>query len=215
MSPQTPFDPLDIERTSLHIIDSEVPEPRPFEGQQWNIVRRMIHASADFELLHLVRFHPQALQAGLQALHSGCTIFTDTNMCLAGITRTRMQRLHCCAQCLIDTEHCAQHAKESGLTRAAAAVDLLQHRLAGNIYVLGNAPTALQRLLQLTSQGCNPPALVVGMPVGFVEASESKAELLAQEQIPYILIQGRKGGSALAAACLNALAEIALAEAKV
>jgi precorrin-8X/cobalt-precorrin-8 methylmutase len=206
------FDPLDIERKSLQIIDSEVPEPRPFSGAKWSIVRRMIHACADFELLSLVRFHELAIPAGLNALRSGCKIFTDTNMCLAGITKARMQRLGCEALCLISGHDCAQRAADLGLTRAAAAVHMLQNRLAGNIYVLGNAPTALQQLLRLVEYGCKPPALVIGMPVGFVGAQESKQILMEQELMPYITVQGRKGGSPLAAACLNALAELALEE---
>ncbi|MFO8032529.1 MAG: precorrin-8X methylmutase [Desulfohalobiaceae bacterium] len=212
MPSQPDFDPLDIERKSLQIIDSEVPEPRPFSGAQWSVVRRMIHASADFELLKLVSFHELAIPAGLMALRSGCRIFTDTNMCLAGITKARIQRMGCDALCLISGQDCAQKASSLGITRAAAAVHMLQNRLAGNIYVLGNAPTALQQLLRLVEYGCQPPALVIGMPVGFVGAQESKQALMQQELMPYITVQGRKGGSPLAAACLNALAELALEE---
>ncbi|MFP4393358.1 MAG: precorrin-8X methylmutase [Desulfohalobiaceae bacterium] len=207
---QPAFDPKDIERRSLQIIDSEVPEPRPYSGAQWSVVRRMIHASADFELLNLVRFHELAIPAGLKALRSGCKIFTDTNMCLSGITTSRLQHLGCETLCLISGQDCAQRAAELHLTRAAAAVHMLQRRLAGNIYVLGNAPTALRQLLLLLEHGCQPPALVIGMPVGFVDARESKQALLEQELMPYITVQGRKGGSPMAAACLNALAELAL-----
>lgn len=214
MPPQPGFDPLDIEHESLRIIDSEIPAPRPFTGVQWHVVRRMIHASADYELLDLVHFHPRALPQGVAALRHGCKIFTDTNMCLAGITSARMQRLGCEVLCLISSQDCAQKAKELNLTRAAAAVELLQDRLEHNIYVLGNAPTALKQLWQLINQDCPPPALIIGMPVGFVEADKSKELLLAQDHVPYITVRGRKGGSPLAAACLNALAELALEKKK-
>ncbi|MEF2144363.1 MAG: precorrin-8X methylmutase [Desulfovibrionaceae bacterium] len=202
--------PLEIENKSLGIIDSEVPLPRPFEGVEWEVVRRMIHTTADFEMLDLVRFHPQAVVSGLAAMRSGAVIVTDTEMARMGIPVRRMEPLGCTVHCLMNDPRVAEQAKSRGLTRARVAVDRAVEELAPNIWVIGNAPTALIRLLELAEQGHARPALVVGMPVGFVNAAESKDMLLAQDRLPYVSVQGRKGGSALAACVINALAEVVL-----
>lgn len=204
--------PYEIEERSFEIIDSEVPEPRPFEGAQWEIVRRMIHTSADFEMLSLVKFHPSAVDAGIKALLDGCIVVTDTNMARAGITSGRMDRLGCRVECFMKDERVRQIASDQGITRAHAAVDLACPHLDGGIYVVGNAPTALMRLLDYVKEKRCSPSLIVGMPVGFVNAAESKDALMMQEDVPYITIKGRKGGSALAAAVVNQLAVIALRE---
>lgn len=201
----------DIEQESMRIIDSEVPPPRPFDDAQWPVVRRMIHASADFELLDLVRFHPQAVAAGLEALGRGCPVITDTRMVQAGLSSRLYAPLGCAVHCLISDPETLERSRLTGTTRAAAAVDVAARRFSKALWVVGNAPTALLRILELVSAQAVIPALVVGMPVGFVQAAESKQALLESEQIPFILVQGRKGGSALAAAALNALAEKALA----
>jgi len=202
--------PEEIERLSFSIIDREVPKPRPFEGDEWKVVRRMIHSTADFELLELVRFHPEAIQKGLEAIKKGCLIVTDTEMARSGIGRGRLRRWGCKIECLIGDERVRKEAEVKGTSRASAAVDLVSERINGGIYVIGNAPTALMRLLGLIEGGMCVPALVVGIPVGFVNASESKERLIAQTKVPYITVKGRKGGSALAASVVNALAEIAL-----
>lgn len=202
--------PDEIEQLSFSIIDEEVPEPRPFEGDEWSVVRRMIHTTADFELLSLVRFHPQAIKKGLEAIRKGCLIITDTEMARVGIGKRRLERWGCKVECLIAEEGVAIRAEAEGVTRAAVAVDLVWERINGGIYVIGNAPTALMRVLDLIESNSCLPALVVGMPVGFVNASESKDRLMAQTRVAYITLKGRKGGSALAASVINALAEIAL-----
>ncbi|MBU1002238.1 MAG: precorrin-8X methylmutase [Proteobacteria bacterium] len=204
--------PMDIENESLRIIESEVPEPRPFQGIEWQIVRRMIHTCADFELLDLVRFHPLAVAAGRQALAAGCRIFTDTEMARCAIPLRRMAPLGCTVTCLMNDPEVAARAKREGITRALAAVDKAARDMDGAIVVIGNAPTALLRLLELSRLGKARPALVVGMPVGFVNAAESKALLAAQQTLPYITIQGRKGGSPLAGCVINALAQSLLTE---
>jgi len=209
---RNPIAPGDIEARSFEIIESEVPEPRPYQGGQWSVVRRMIHASADFDLLRLVRFHPEALSSGLQALTRGCTILTDTQMTRAGITSGRMERLGCSVNCHLSDPDVVELAGRQNLTRTAAAVRKGLDRLDGAVYVLGNAPTALFELLSQTEATGRRPALIVGMPVGFVGAAESKQALAARTDLPCITLQGRKGGSALAAACVNGLAELALAE---
>ena len=202
--------PEDIERASFAIIDSEVPEPRPFSGIRWEIARRLIHTSADFEMPSLLRFHPDAVDAGLAALRKGATIVTDTFMCLKGIPRRRLEPLGCRAVCFMEDAAVAERAKREGTTRASMAVDVAAAQDGPLIFAVGNAPTALLRLMELMGAGAVRPELVVAMPVGFVNAAESKELLMQSPGAPYIALQGRKGGSALAAACLNALAEAAL-----
>ncbi len=201
--------PEEIEAESLRIIDSEVPEPRLFDGKKWQVVRRMIHTTADFELLNLVRFHEKAVSSGIKALKNGATIVTDTEMAKRGIPIRRLEPLGCTVRCLINDERVVNRAKAEEITRAKAAVDVAVSEIKPEIYVVGNAPTALIRLVEHFDNGDVSPALVVGMPVGFVNAAESKALLMSRD-IPYIAIEGRKGGSALAASVVNALAILAV-----
>ena len=207
---QGPVEPGAIEKKSFAIIDSEVPEPRPFSGNEWLIVRRMIHTSADFEMLSLVKFHPDAVRKGIQALLGGCLIITDTEMARMGITSRRMESLGCSVKCFMNEKKVIERAAKEGITRAAAAADYALPMLNGSIFVVGNAPTALISLLDKLGGGPYKPALIVGMPVGFVNAAESKDLLMEQTNIPFITIKGRKGGSPLAATVVNQLAEIAL-----
>ena len=164
----------------------------------------MIHTSADFEYLDTVRFHEDAIDAGLDAIKQGKIIFTDTNMARTGIRKNELAAYGCEVCCLIGDSDVARMAAESGATRAAVAVDHAARIMNGGIYVVGNAPTALLRLIELIDQGRAAPALVVGMPVGFVNAAESKAALV-KTAIPCITNTGRKGGSNLAASVVNAL----------
>lgn len=199
-------DPRAIETASLAIIDSEVPEPRPFQGVEWRIARRMIHTTADFDLLNHLVFHPEAVSAGLDALRRGCLIFTDTDMARCGIPTRRTDPLGCVVRCLMSDPATAAKAAAEGTTRAQAAVDLAWPEADGAIFVIGNAPTALLRVLRHLADTPIRPALIIGMPVGFVNAAESK-ELLLSAAIPHITLRGRKGGSPLAACVVNALAE--------
>lgn len=205
-----PSRPEEIEAKSFAIIEEEAGPSRPFEGEEWLVVRRMIHTSADFQLLDLVRFHPKAVQAGVEALGSGCLVVTDTEMARAGISSARLEGLDCRTACHIRELEVAERAQREGITRSAAAVDHAVPDLNGAIYAVGNAPTALLRLLQRVEEGACTPALIVGMPVGFVNAAESKELLARQDRVPYITVQGRKGGSPLAAAALNQLSLLAL-----
>ncbi|MGE4553526.1 MAG: precorrin-8X methylmutase [Desulfovibrionaceae bacterium] len=203
--------PAAIEAESFRIIESEVPEPRPFAGAEWRVVRRMIHTGADFELLDLVRFSPGAVAAGVAALSRGCRIVTDTEMARAGMVARRMEPLSCRVECLMHDPRAAERARRDGGTRARAAVDLCLESGGADVWAIGNAPTALIRLLERLDAGAPRPALVVGLPVGFVNAAESKALLLARPDLEFITVRGRKGGSTLVAAVVNALAEEALA----
>lgn len=200
--------PEEIESESFRIIDSEVPEPRLYGGGKWDVVRRMIHTTADFEMIELVRFHEKAMESGIHALRNGATIVTDTEMAKRGIPVRRLEPLGCHVRCLMNDERVIERAKTEGITRAKAAVDIGVHEIQPEIFVVGNAPTALIRLVEHFDNGDVAPALVVGMPVGFVNAAESKALLMSRD-IPYIAVEGRKGGSALAASVINALAILA------
>ncbi|MFW6054354.1 MAG: precorrin-8X methylmutase [Thermodesulfobacteriota bacterium] len=195
--------PEDIESLSFQIIEQEAGQHGLPPGQ-WRIVRRMIHTSADFEYIETVRFHPDALSRGLSALESGAEIITDTRMALAGINTQALAPYGCKTDCLISDPAVAALAGKTGGTRAAAAVDAALERINGCLYVIGNAPTALLRLLEVIREKGVSPALVVGFPVGFVNAAESKAELIRSD-VPHISNQGRKGGSNIAASAVNAL----------
>ena len=196
--------PEEIERLSMSIIDREAPEHN-WDSRSWSIIRRMIHTTGDFCWAECVRMHPQALEAGLTALKEGRVIITDTRMAQAGISQRRLDAWGGRVECLISDPETAQRARRLGATRAAAAVDLALHKHQEAIYVIGNAPTALFRLLEHVEAGRARPAMVVGLPVGFVNAAESK-QALAQSQCPHITSMGRKGGSAVAASVINALA---------
>ncbi|MBF0231642.1 MAG: precorrin-8X methylmutase [Desulfamplus sp.] len=206
--------PQDIEQLSFKIIDQEAGDHR-FNSKEWPIVQRMIHTSADFEYINTIRFHPNAISAGIEAIRNGCTIITDTNMARVGIRKSELSIFGGEVKCLIADEEVAQRAKQEGITRALAAVDK-SAQIAGkgtnsnNIYVVGNAPTALLRIIELLKDGKIKPALIIGLPVGFVNASESKDELMKLDW-PYISNTGRKGGSNLAASVVNALAIMASA----
>lgn len=199
--------PAEIETLSFKIIDAEA-GPHPFGPRQWSIVRRMVHTSADFEYIRSIRFHDMAVDAGIGAIRQGKTIFTDTNMARVGINSGRLARFGASVKCLITDPAVGQTAAEQGITRARAAVDAAAEDMAGGIYVVGNAPTALLRLMELVGRKEAAPALIVGLPVGFVNAAESKDELVKQDS-PCISNIGRKGGSNVAASVINALVLLA------
>ena len=195
--------PEAIEALSFKIIDGEAGS-HAFSERQWNIVRRMIHTSADFEYMQSVVFHPRAIAAGIDALKNGKDLVTDTTMALSGIRKKEMAQWGGGVHCLISTPEVAARAAAQGTTRALAAVDEAVGLIDGGLYVVGNAPTALLRLIELIQTGEAHPALVVGLPVGFVNAAESKAAL-EELDVPYITNRGRKGGSNVAASVVNAL----------
>jgi precorrin-8X/cobalt-precorrin-8 methylmutase len=200
--------PEQIEQKSFEIIDEEAGNHR-FPPDQWPIVRRMIHTSADFEYMESIRFHLEAVRAGITAIRQGCMIFTDTNMLRTGVRQRDLDRFGALAKCLMADSNVAQMAADKGATRAKVAVDAAVDEMAGGIYAVGNAPTALLRLIELIKTGKAAPALVIGLPVGFVNAAESKAALLDVD-VPYITNVGRKGGSNVAASVVNALVLLAL-----
>ena len=204
------IDPESIEKRSFYLIESEIEKPIPFDSEQWKIVRRMIHASADFELLSLVQFHPDAITMGIDALRKGCYIITDTKMALAGINKGMAKRLGVKLRCFVTRQEVKRIAEDKKITRSFAAIDFSIPYSHESIYVIGNAPTALIRLLQLVREGTCRPHMIVGMPVGFVNVTQSKELLMQQNRVPYITVKGRKGGSTLAVAVVNQLLDMAI-----
>ena len=202
--------PDDIERTSFAIIDREAGK-HDFSEPQWCIVRRMIHTTADFDFKEMVRFHPEAISAGIRAIRQGRTVITDTNMARAGIRSKDLAQFGVVVKCYMNDPLIHAKAQTNGTTRARAAVDMAAADMADGIYVVGNAPTALLRLIELVNEKKARPALIVGLPVGFVNAAESKAALM-ETGYPYISNVGRKGGSNVAASVVNALAILAKKE---
>jgi len=199
--------PEEIETESFRIIDAEA-GPHQWPPAQWQIVRRVIHTSADFDYCRTVLMSPDAVAAGVAAFHRGRGLVTDTNMALSGINKPKLALHAVAAACFIADPQVAQTAAEKGITRAIVAMRVATADPGNGIFVIGNAPTALFELLRQVREEGFRPALVVGFPVGFVGAAESKEELIrtAQEyDIPYITARGRKGGSNVAAAVINAL----------
>lgn len=194
--------PADIEARSFEIIRSELPHPVPEDLAP--VIIRAIHTSADFEYADSLCFSEGVMDIARKALKNGATIVTDTNMALAGINRGALEKLGCRKICFMADPEVAAAAKENGFTRAAASVDKAASINGPLIYAVGNAPTALIRLYEKISSGEMKPDLIIGVPVGFVNVVQAK-ELIMTAGVPYIVARGRKGGSNVAAAIVNAL----------
>ena len=192
-----------IEARSFAIIDRQLGDWAITEPGVKAILRRVIHSTADISFARSMRLHSQAVEQGLAALRSGAPVFCDVKMLVAGLTKVRGEVV-----CLIDRDEVVEKAKAEGCTRAAAEMELMAPRMEGGIVAVGNAPTALWRLLELVRSGSPRPALVVGLPVGFVGAREAKQALL-ESDLCYITNIGPRGGSPMAAAVVNALAVLA------
>jgi len=176
-----------------------------FSPGEARVAVRMIHACGMVEIAHDLIFSPDFTTAARQALLAGKPILCDAKMVAQGITRARLPASNDVV-CTLDAPEVAVRAARLGTTRSAAALDLWRERLAGALVAIGNAPTALFRLLELLDAGVSPPAAIIGVPVGFVGAAEAKDTLAAQGPVPFLIMRGRKGGSAMAAAAVNALA---------
>ena len=205
-----------IEHDSFAIIDAEA-GPHDYTAEQWPLVRRMIHANADFEFNGLTAFHPQAMQAGLAAvLKGGSPIVADVEMICVGLSKPRLKHFGMTTHHYISDDDVIEQAKAEETTRAVQAMRKA-HRLGqldGAIVGIGNAPTALLEIIRLIREDGVRPALVVGMPVGFVSAAESKDLLMTVDEVPWVTIKGRKGGSTLVVAAIHALLALAEAEQK-
>ena len=195
--------PADIEKRSFAIITEEL-GGRTFPESVAEVVKRVIHTSADFDYADNLCFSPDAVEQAKAALEAGATIVTDTNMALAGISKPTLAKLGGKAVCLMADEAVVREAKERGVTRATVSMEHAAKLDGPLIFAIGNAPTALIRLHELIEEGAVSPALVIGVPVGFVNVVESK-ELFLGGDTPYIIARGRKGGSNVAAAIVNAL----------
>ncbi len=204
-----------IEHDSFAIVDNEV-GAHSYSDAQWQIVRRMIHATADFEFNGLARFHPKAVEVGLTAILNGSAIVADVEMICAGLSKPRLGHFGVNSHHFISDPDVIAQAKAENSTRAVQAMRKA-HKvglLEDSIIAVGNAPTALLEVIRLIKEEGIKPALIVGMPVGFVSAAESKAELEQLSDVPWIITHGRKGGSTLVVAAIHALLALAEAESK-
>ena len=214
LAPATPFgtrtfdylrDPAEITRRSFAIVEAEadlaaLPESlRP-------LARRLVHACGMPEILSDLAWGGAVAEAGREALQNGAPVLADCRMVVEGVTRSRLPRDNAVI-CTLNEAQVPALARDLATTRSAAALELWGERLAGSVVAIGNAPTALFRLLELLQAGAPAPAAILGFPVGFVGAAESKAALAeAGLEVPFVTLRGRRGGSALAAAAVNALA---------
>ncbi len=199
-------DPMKIEKKSFELIAGELPKHSDirFDEKQMLIVQRMIHTTADFEYANLVSFNNNAVERGLNVIQNGCRIYADTKMIEAGVNSRVLSRFGCEIVNYISDDDVKAQAVEKGVTRSTIAMQKACRDNRIRIFVIGNAPTALYALLKNIEDGEASPDLIIGVPVGFVGAAESK-EALLQTDIPSIVIRGRKGGSTVAVAIVNAL----------
>ncbi|MFZ5643982.1 MAG: precorrin-8X methylmutase [Bacillota bacterium] len=197
-------DPREIEKKSMLIIEENLPQLQNFEERERQIVKRVIHTTGDLDCVSLVKISPGAVEAGLEAIRKGNGILTDVNMLKSGLIGDRMARFGVQSHCLISDPGVVEEARETGMTRAMIAIRKGAALADNGIVAIGNAPTALFELLKMIREGQARPALVVGTPVGFVGAAESK-EMLMETGINYITMPGTRGGSTIAASIVNAL----------
>lgn len=195
--------PMDIEKRSFEIISQELGETNLSE-QELLVLKRVIHTTADFDYKKNLVFKNNPVEKGIEALKNGCVIVTDTNMALAGINKPSLKKGGNSAVCYISDEDVARAAKEKGVTRAQIAVEKAAKLNESVIFAIGNAPTALIKIDELINKGELNPVLIIACPVGFVNVMESK-ELILKHNIPSITAVGRKGGSNVAAAVINAM----------
>lgn len=195
--------PGDIERRSFEIITEELGQ-RILKPEHEAIIKRVIHTTADFDYADHLTFSDGAVELALEALRQGASIVTDTNMGKAGINKAALKQYGNQVYCFMADEDVAAMARDNQTTRATASMDKAASLGLDGIFAIGNAPTALLRLKELTEQGRLHPRLIIGVPVGFVNVVQAK-ELILEMKVPYIVARGRKGGSNVAAAICNAL----------
>ena len=195
--------PADIEARSMELIGQEL-GGRTFPADQAPVIKRCIHTSADFDYADNLAFSPGAVARGLEAIRGGCTIVTDTQMAWSGVNKRVLEKFGGRAVCFMADPDVAAQAKARGVTRAAVSMERAAGLEGTVILAVGNAPTALVRAWELMGEGKFSPALVIGVPVGFVNVVESK-QLILESSVPHIVARGRKGGSNIAAAICNAL----------
>lgn len=196
--------PMEIERRSMEIIAPHLAGLNLSEAET-KVYSRLIHAAGDVDYAPLIHIHPQAIGEAQKALLSGCDIYTDVEMVRTGINKRKLAAFGGEVHCLIADPEIAEIAKQEGITRSMAAMRHFGKALEGSIVAIGNAPTALFEVLRLMEEEGVRPACIVGIPVGFVGAADSKEALREQAYVPYITVEGTKGGSPIAAAAVNAI----------
>lgn len=201
--------PQVIENRSMAIIEEHLPQLASLPLGEREIIKRVIHTTGDLGYGELVYIHPAAVTSGLKAMQASQPVITDVNMVKTGINKNLLAKLNITVNCYINDPAVVAEAQQTRLTRAMVAMRRTATELTGGIAVIGNAPTALFTLLEMIDQKQTRPALIIGTPVGFVGAAESK-ELLTQYAIPHITVNGTRGGSTVAAAIVNALLHLAV-----
>ena len=197
-------EPMAIENRSMELIAPHL-EGLDLDERATKLYSRLIHASGDVGYAPITRVHPEAIDRAIGALKAGAHIYTDVEMVRTGINKKKLASFGGEVHCLVADPDVAVRAKELGITRAMVAMRQFGKALNGSIVAIGNAPTALFEVLRLVREEGIRPACIVGIPVGFVGAAESKAALAAHGIVPYITVEGTKGGSPIAAAAINAL----------
>lgn len=197
-------DPALIESRSMEIIAPFL-DGRGLDEGAVKVFSRIIHAAGDPDYANHIRIHPLAIQAGIQAIRNGKDVFCDVEMVRTGINKKVLSNYGSSVQCRIATPETAERAKQEGITRSMAAMRSFGVDLHGSIVAIGNAPTALFEVLRMIREDSLRPALIIGIPVGFVGAAESKDLLVAEATVPFITVAGNKGGSPIAAATFNAI----------
>ena len=197
-------EPMTIENRSMELIAPHLAELH-LDERETKLYSRLIPASGDVGYAPITRVHPQAIDAAIAALKRGVDIYTDVEMVRTGINKKKLASFGGTVHCLVADPDVAARAKAEGITRSMVAMRTFGKDMDGSIVAIGNAPTALFEVLRLVREEGIRPACIVGIPVGFVGAAESKAELAANDIVPYITVEGSKGGSPIAAAAVNAL----------
>ena len=195
-----------IEDASMEMIDREIGIHK-YNKKEWPIVRRIIHSTADFDFAREngILFHKESIESGMNALKNGCSIVVDVNGVTGGLNKQNLKDFRNKIVCNISRPEIMEIAKKENKTRSQVSMRSALSEIEGGIVVIGNAPTALMEVIQMVKEGIVKPALIIGIPVGFICAAESKEELSKLKEVPFITNKGRKGGSSSAAAIVNAL----------
>jgi len=202
-----------IEDASMQMIENEIGKHH-YNEKEWPIVRRVIHSTADFDFAdkNKIIFHKDAIESGMNALRNGCSIVVDVNGVIGGLNKQNPKDFKNNIICNISNPEIMELAKKEDKTRSQVSMRIAKSDIDGGIVAIGNAPTALQEVIQMVNEGIIKPALIIGIPVGFICATESKEELSKLEGAPFITNVGRKGGSSSASAIINAIFKLIRAE---
>jgi len=202
-----------IEDASMQMIEDEI-GTHQYNENEWPIVRRIIHSTADFDFAdkNKVIFHKDAIESGMNALKNGCSIVVDVNGVIGGLNKQNLKDFKNNIVCNISNPEIMELAKKEGKTRSQVSMRAAKSDIDGGIVAIGNAPTALQEVIRMVEEGIVKPALIIGIPVGFICAAESKEQLSKLEGAPFITNVGRKGGSSSASAIINAIFKLIRAE---